>query len=303
MPNFYREDSLGSLSPEQIAAYLIEIGDEDEAQYFIGGAGGQAAGYFDRCYVQTGMVIGFIPPGNGAQDVVGISTVQADEALISKRIKVTLDKFFVANYPGSGVHTILCEFAGKNQALGETEELSFALRFQARDKSSPSIAGAPIFMGLYVGPDGISFKGRTVNVKNTIDDAVLATLDSPAFKSGLTLLHTAQPALKPLTVLATSLVTNVMKRKSNMQVHEFALGLDFNGSATSARLRHGSYVVVQTDEANSWDWRKYKWNADGMALHPVDDPEDTPDFNYMVFGVSPFTDAVPVPAKASNRTR
>ncbi|MDO9004124.1 MAG: hypothetical protein Q7V20_11790 [Aquabacterium sp.] len=76
------------------------------------------------------------------------------------------------------------------------------MRFDARDNSSPAIAGAPIFMGLTVAPDGISFKGETVNVRNSGDDMVMSILDTPAFKSGLTLLNTAQPALKPLTSLA-----------------------------------------------------------------------------------------------------
>lgn len=302
MPEFNREDSLGSSTPEQIAQYLIDIGDEDEAKYFIGGAGGQAAAYFTRCYAHTGMVIGYIPPGQVTTDIVGLSAVKADTSLVGKRIKVTLDKFFVARYPGTGEHTVLCEFLGKNQAQGETEELSFAMTFKARDNASPSIAGSPIFMGLTVGPDGVSFKGRIVNVRSSTDNLVLATLETPAFKNGLKLLDTVQPALKPLTGLAHSMVSAVMKRSANRQVHEFELGLDFAGSATSARLRHGSYIVVQTDESNGWDWSKYKWNTDSMSIHPADKPNDTPEFNYLVLGVSPFSDAAPVAAKTS-RTR
>jgi hypothetical protein len=238
------------------------------------------------------MVLGFIPPGPGAGQIVGISTIQGDHAMIGKRIKITLDRFFVAKYPGHGRHNVLCEFTGKNQVPGETEELSFALRLETRDNSSPAIAGAPIFMGIMVAADGISFKGRTVNVRNSVDDLVMATLDAPAFKNGLTLLHTAQPALKPLTSLASATVGAIVKRGQNVQVHCFDLGLDFVGSATSARLRHGSYVVVQTDDASNWNWSDYEWNVNGMALHPAGQPEVTPDFNYMVFGVSPFSDAL-----------
>ncbi len=291
MPTFDINESLGSRERGQIATYLQSIGDMEEASYFLGNTGGQAGGFFSRPFAHTGMVLGFIPPGPSSKTIGGISDIAGDRALIGKRIKITLDKFFVEKYPGGGSHSVLCEFAGKNQAAEETEELSFALRFETRDGTSPSIAGAPIFMGLTVAADGISFKGRTVNVKSSMDNEILATLDTPAFKSGLTLLHTAQPALKPLTSLAAAMVGTIAKRSENRQVHSFELGLDFDGSATSARLRHGSYIVVQTDEASGWDWSLYEWNANGMALHPVGQPKERPGFNYMVFGVSPFSDA------------
>lgn len=280
-------DSLGSMSPDKIAAYLQEIGDEDEAAYFRGALGGQSSGFLSRPYTQTGMVIGYIPP-KGGPTITSISSVAADPSLSDTRIKITLDKFYVSKYPGFGTHTVLCEFTGKNQVVGETEELSFALRFDTRDQASPSIAGAPIFLGLTVGQDGISFKGRTVNVRNSVDEFVLSTLDTPAFKNGLTLLGTAQPALKPLASLAAATVGAVIKRRQNAQVHSFELGLDFNGSATSARLRHGSYIVVQSDAATTWDWSEYEWNGSGMAVHPKGQPGRSPDFNYLVIGISPM---------------
>lgn len=294
MPNYDHNDSLGSRNDEDIAAYLLSIGDKAEARYFVPDASGQSASFLSRPYRATGMVLGFIPQGSTTGQVTNIAAVGADRTLIGKRIKITLDKFFVSKYPGFGTHSILCEFSGKNQVPGETEELSFAMRFQAVDDSGPAIAGAPIFMGLTVAPDGISFKGKTVNVKNSGDDMVMAVLDTPAFKSGLTLLNTAQPALKPLTSLATATVSAIAKRSSNAQIHTFELGLDFDGSATSARLSYGSYIVVQTDEGSSWDWRDYEWNANGMALHPKGSPGETPHFNYMVFAVSPFS---PAPAQ------
>lgn len=282
---------LSAWSNDDILTYLQRIGDEEEARYFVPEAGGQAFG-MRRPWQCAGMILGFIPRGSLAKEVQGIATVAADRSLINKRIKITLDKVYVANYPGYGEHEVLCEFNGKNQVAGETEELAFALRFVARDKSSPGIAGSPIFMGLTVSPDGISFKGKTVNVKSSGDEMVLNILDTPAFTSGLTLLHTAQPALKPLTSLATATVKAIAKRDQNAVVQQFELGLDFEGSATSARLNYGSYVVVQSDEGNSWDWADYEWNANGMALHPKGKPQDLPHFNYMVFAVSPFSPAV-----------
>lgn len=289
MPTFDKNESLGSRSDDDIATYLLSIGDNDEATYFIQDACGQGTSFLSRPYTSTGMVLGFIPPTSGGTQITSIAAVHADRSLIGQRIKITLDKFFVAKYPGFGTHSILCEFSGKNQVPGETEELSFAIRFESRDNSGPAIVGAPIFMGLTVAPDGISFKGKTVNVKNSGDDMVMAVFETPAFKNGLTLLNTAQPALKPLTSLATATVSSIAKRGNNAQIHTFELGLDFNGSATSARLAYGSYIVVQTDEGSNWDWSEYEWNANGMALHPSGKPNEKPHFNYMVFAVSPFS--------------
>ena len=292
MSNFDPADSLGAMSNQDIGAYLTEVGALDEAKHFApGGAGGQHFLSIKRPYTHTGMVIGFIEPNQGVTAKIRpLSDVKSDPTLPGKRIKITLDRFFVHQYPGWGEHSILCEFAGKNQVTGEVEELTFALRFKARDGAGPSISGAPIFMGINVGADGISFKGRTVNVSNSTDEIVLATFDSPAFKSGLSLLHTAQPALKPLTSLATSVVESTLKRKRNIQVHSFDLGLDFGGSSTSARLRLGSYVVVQTDDAAHWDWSKYSWSGNGMTL-TANDLDRPIDYNYMVFGVTSFSDA------------
>ena len=97
--------------------------------------------------------------------------------------------------------------------------------------------------------------------------------------------------LKPLTSLAAAAVDTTLKRKKNVQVHSFDLGLDFAGGASSARLRHGSYVVMQTDSGANWEWNQFVWNTDGLALQYRAEPERQLDFNYMVFGVSAFSDA------------
>lgn len=220
--------------------------------------------------------------------IISAGKIKGDKGLIGKRIKITLDKFFVDSYPGLGTHNILCEFAGKNQIAGEAEEMRFAVRTAAKDGQGASISGHPIFMGVTVGNDGISFEGRTINVGSDIDNTVLATLDSPAFKSGLSLIATAQPALKPFAGLAASVVKATLERKKNCQVHNFNLGLDFSANVTSARLQIGSYIVVQTD-GGTWNWGSYFWNRDSMTLAPKMSNTNMPHVNYMVFGVSEFS--------------
>lgn len=300
MPEFDPAICLGARSGPQIAEYLTKIKDLDGAAEFArAAAGGQSALWSSKAYTRTGLVMGYIPPtagnSNGTLAVQGITSIKSDDGLIGKRIKITLDKVYVHEFPGRGKHQVLCEFAGKNQVSGETEELRFALRFEANDKDGAGVAGAPIFMGVTVGPDGISFEGRTVNVSSSDDEKILATLDSPAFKNGLALLNTAQPALKPFSSLAKAAVEGICSRSKNATVHCFNLGLDFAGGATSARLAYGSYVIVQTNET-AFDWNRFVWNGDALALQPKNAQEAQIDFNYVIVAVTPFS-----PSEASTK--
>ena len=294
MNKFNPGHSLGSRPPNDIALYLAEIGDPTSAAAFASGSvSGQGLLGPKRAYTHTGTILGYVPETNGACETLlpisGASKIERDDNLAKSRIKVLLDKFYVHDFPGHGKHTFLCEFAGKNQVAGETEELRFALRSSANDRSSAGINGHPIFLGVTVGSDGISFEGRTVNICSTMDEAVLTTLESPAFKTGLSLLHSAQPALKPFSSLAEAVVRTIVNRKKNVQVHSFNLGLDFANSAGSARLRHGSYIVVQNDDATGWNWNDYEWNRDTQMIQFKQEPMREFPFNFMVFSVSPFT--------------
>jgi hypothetical protein len=287
--------SLGSRDDNAIVEYLQSIEDTEGVKRILGQSpGGQALGFGGAAYKHCGLTIGFVPrptSGDVKLAVQPASMVTADHGLASERIKISLDKFYVHEYPGMGEHTILCEFSGKNQVDGDVEELRFALRTKVRDRASASISGQPIFLGVNVGKNGIAFEGRTVNVASSLDDTVLAALDSAAFKSGLSLMATAQPALKPFAGLAASVVKSTMDRKKNAQIHTFHLGLDFGGNASSLQLREGSYVVVQSDN-HDWNWGQYQWDRNTMSLHTKTGKQ--PEANYMVFGVSKFVTPSPV---------
>lgn len=291
---FSSDDSLGARSDSEIAEYLLRIGDKDGAKEFLDGdIAGQGLFGATKPWKQTGMVLGYFEPSpstNAQVPILGVSQIQGDKTLIGKRIKITMDKFFVHSYPGRGTHDILCDFSGKNQVAGEAEELRLALRFKANDNASAARSGTPVFLGVTVGEDGISFEGRTVNLASKGDEQLLSTFESPAFKNGLTLITTAQPALKPFVGLAGAVVKFLAKQGDNVQVHDFNLGLDFTEGASSARLRLGSYIVIQTDEPD-WDWSKFVWDRDSMSLRRTMPKKDDEAFNYMVFGVGPFSDA------------
>lgn len=294
MSNFSSGNSLGARSPEDIGTYLALIGDTDAASEFLSGqVAGQGLLGTVKPYKHTGTILGFLPVPKKSQvkmPILGASKLGGDINIVGKRVKISLDKFYVSEYPGMGNHLILCEFTGKNQMSTETEELRFALRFNANDGTSAGVNGVPIFMGVTVGNNGISFEGRSINVKSSGDETVLDTLGAPAFQNGLGLLLSAQPALKPFTSLATAVVKTIANKSKNAQVHNFALGLDFEASGTSAKLQYGSYVVVQCDDTANWDWENYEWNRDTNMIEVKDKSQGFP-FNFMVFGVVPFDEA------------
>lgn len=291
MSAFAQSESLGAKSPRAIARYLRSIGDDEAADRIDGlGATGQGLSRWlgNDPYLYTGILIGYIPTnatGNNIRIDDAMTLVAAPE-LKGTRVKITFDRFFVQKFPGSGTHSILCEFTGKNQIPGDAEEMRFAISTKANDQSAASISGAPIFLGVSVGNNGVSFEGRTVNVRSDNDEMLMEALGSDAFRNGLSLLTSAQPALKPFVGLAGSVVKALASRSNNRQVYAFKIGLDFAGSSTSARLRLGSYIVVQAD-AESWDWAAHYWDSSSQTLRRSADKSNV-EFNYMVFGVTAF---------------
>ncbi|MES2036671.1 MAG: hypothetical protein V4495_02445 [Pseudomonadota bacterium] len=292
MSKFSSGNSLGSRAPEDVGTYLNSIGDTATAAEFMSGqVSGQGLFGPQKAWKHTGAILGFLQTPAKKSSVKipihGASKVTGDTNIIGKRVKISLDKFYVSEYPGNGTHLILCEFTGKNQMSTETEELHFALRFNANDRTSASLNGVPIFMGVTVGNNGISFEGRSINVNSSGDENVLDTLGTPAFQNGLGLLLSAQPALKPFTSLATAVVKTIANKSKNAQIHNFSLGLDFEASGSSANLQYGSYVVVQCDDTLDWDWSKYEWNRDTNMIE-LKDKSGPFAFNFMVFGLVPF---------------
>jgi hypothetical protein len=283
---------LGSAHASEIAEYLELIGDPEAAKRFhnLGGAGQRLhVPFIKDQWGYTGAKVGFIPEGNtkGRSDIQNAIGLEADAGLSNKSLKITLDTFYVENYPGIGQHKILCEFCGNNQTDETAEAMRFALTVSANDGSSAAHHGLPIFVGVNVGSNGISFKGRTVNVSSKSNDLILDALESSAFKDGLSLLTTAQPVLKPFVNLTQGVVASIAKMHKNKEVFNFAIGLDFSKSQTSAKLRLGSYIIIQTDE-HEWDWNKFTWDPAASRVFSKNPDASPVKLNYMVFGVSKF---------------
>ncbi len=302
------ERVLGECSPAEIAAYLRDIGDEESAVRLERQAArpqGQGLGaYFGRDqYLYKGLVVGFVPSDVSSRGVIrDANAIEPETDLKGRRVKITLDQFFVQAYPGNGTHRILCEFAGQNQIADDTEELKFTLMVEAADGQPTGVVGKPIFMGLTIGDDGLNFRGQTVNVGNDTDDLILDALNGEAFKGGLTLATTLQPALKPFVGLATSVVKATIKRSRNKPVFKFDVGLDFNARNLSARLRRGSYVVVQCND-EEWDWSRFEFATETRRVIRKSDGRSL-ELNYFVIGIDDFAGEPAKPAtKSRNRQR
>ena len=243
---------LGALPRAAAAAKLREIGEDQAAGALERASPPKTMGaaewwpFGDKAWQHTAHTIGFLPAGgSGTQTIVGVGEAQADASLKNARINVALNTLRVADYPGGGTYRILFDFYARNQVPGASEDLHFNSAYRAREGERAAVRGYPIFVGLGVGAVGVAFHFHTVNVKNDDDEAFLNFLDGDAFKAGLKLVTTAQPAIAPLSGMALALTKSIAQRNRNVSVQDCYLGLDFTGTAMGARLAVGDYIAVQ----------------------------------------------------------
>jgi hypothetical protein len=292
---------IGSLPPEEIAAKLREMGDEETATELenINTLEHQPTTYNrglfqSKIWQATAHSFGYIPPNiesPQAIDIQSANNITPDNTLKNARIKITLDRLRVADYPGGGTHHILFDFYAQNQVAGCIEHLHFNSTYRVREGQQAAIVGYPIFIGLNVGTEGVAFKCFTVNIKNQEDEDALSFLESDVFKAGLKLAETAQPAIAPLSNMALGLTKAMAKRHKNVAVQEFYLGLDFSNITTRARLREGSYIAVQIPENKSrlWEWEDWLYDPKtGQIVNDYDRTQLIP-YNYIIFSVSRYS--------------
>jgi hypothetical protein len=247
--------------------------------------------FTDKAWQHTAHAIGFLAAGgSGTQTIVGVGEAQADASLKNARINVNLNTLRIADYPGGGTHRVLFDFYARNQVPGASEDLHFNAAYRAREGERAAVRGYPIFVGLGVGAVGVAFHFHTVNVKNDADEAFLNFLEGDAFKAGLKLAMTAQPAIAPLTGMAVALTKTIGQRNRNVSVQDCYLGLDFAGTAMGARLAVGDYIAVQIPEKlqRVWDWEDWVYDSRAGLIVSRADPNSLIPYNYVVFGVSHY---------------
>jgi hypothetical protein len=304
---------LGKLPPELAAVKLREIGDLGTAEVLEQSAADVATEavsfgvgqwlwpFQDKPWQHTAHAFGYlapVAPGDGLVPIRHAGNITADLGLKNARIKITLDRLRVASYPGGGLHRVLFDFYAQNQVAGGAEDLHFNATFRVREGEHAAAVGFPIFVGLNVGTEGVSFRCYTVNIGNQEDEGLLGFLESDVFKSGLRLATTAQPAIAPLAATAVGLTKALASRNRNVPVQDFALGLDFSAIATRARLAEGSYLAVQVPEAEhaAWNWDDWAYHPpSGQVVSRADSLSLLP-YNYLVFSISRFDPGSPPPA-------
>src|SRR5271165_6509429 len=289
---------LGALPRAAAAAKLREIGEDQAAEALeraapppskMGAADWWPFG--DKAWQHTAHAIGFLPAGgSGTQTIIGVGEAPADASLKNARINVALNTLRVADYPGTGTHRILFDFYARNQVPGASEDLHFNSAYRAREGERAAVRGYPIFVGLGVGANGIAFHFHTVNVKNEDDEAFLDFLEGDAFKAGLKLATTVQPAIAPLSGMAVALTKSIAQRNRNVSVQDCYLGLDFAGTAMGARLAVGDYIAVQIPETlrRVWDWKAWVYDPAAGLIVARDDRDELIPYNYVVFGISRY---------------
>jgi hypothetical protein len=235
----------------------------------------------------TDHAVGFVAPeGDLVRPITSASMIEADKTLEGATVDLRLDRLRVVDYPGDGEHQVLLTFEALHASdAGTEQQLAFAQRLRIREGEGAGVQGYPVFRGLRVGSRGLHLGFSTINISNAGDEAVLAALDSAAFRDGLTLAAAAQPALAPLTELATGLAKMLLERNRNVLVQQHVIGLDLDVAASGARLREGTYIAAQVPDASQIRWDRWRWDVASQGVVHATNRETTFDFNTLVFRV------------------
>ena len=292
--------TIGEYLPEEIAAKLQEIDDPVTANKFLERASKseEFEGLFNQqlqAWEYATHQFGYIAPLNqgasGLQPIQYAGAINPDNTLKNSRINIRIDRLCIHKYPGGGKHNILLSFGARNEVANNSAEVvTFSQTYRVPEGQLAGISGYPIFIGLNVGLQGIAFECSTVNVKNDSDEKILETLESKAFKDGLNLLTTFQPAISPFTEISLGIVKALAARNRNIAVQKFYLGLDFEKAAMGSRLAEGNYIAVQVPTETTLDWSGWGFNPNTGAIEGKAN-SSTLNFNYIVFRVSRYEGA------------
>jgi hypothetical protein len=290
---------LGELPPRRVAAKLQQLGDPEGAEEFkLRSKEKDSDKFFDlfkpKAWEHTTHVFGYLPlrteVSDAPQSIRYAGSIKADDSLRNSRINVHLDRLRVFDYPGGGEHMVMFTFMAQNQISQASEPVSFSQRYEVQENQLAGIAGWPIFVGLNVGSLGVALQGFTVNVKNKNDEAMLNYLNSSPFQSGLNLLKTAQPAIKPFVEMTLGVAQSVMTRNRNVPVQKFYLGLDFTTAALGFPLAQGNFIAVQVPSENSITWDEWVYMPNSGAVVAKSGSNSTIPFNYVIFRISRYED-------------
>lgn len=250
-----------------------------------------ASGRRRKAWEHSDHHIGYIPnpePGVLVGSIQSANSVVSDPYEELKKINIRLDRAKVFEYPGFGQQkNIQLTFETKNSLTGGgTENVAFTQAFQVLQGEGAGVIGFPILQNLNIPKSGLELKIVSLNLKTTKQVQALGVIDSEPFKSGLTLLETAQPAIAPFSALTMGVAKMAISSGEGKEVHKFLLGLDFNnGQASGARLKRGTYVVVQAPPDFNWKDYEVRFDMNTRVTLKGNTNKDLP-FNYFIFRVT-----------------
>jgi hypothetical protein len=295
---------LGNMTPQEAINVLNELHDFDAEEELTNRIASQRQkrrmlggllrldNIIERKWAHTAHTVGFISPTTKQNDfikIIGAGEVDPDLGLSNKRIKITLNGLRVADYPGGSMHHILFDFYAQNQSINmETEHLHFNSIYRVQEGERAAVFNQPIFVGLNVGSEGVSFRCLTVNIRSEGDEKLLGFLENDVFKTGLKILDAVQPAVGQLSEMAIGLTKGIVERRRNVPVQDIYLGLDFSPTPGGVGLAEGAYVAVQIPERNIkvWDWDNWVFDPSSNRIVQYADHTQLIPYNYISFGVS-----------------
>lgn len=298
--------SLAAMPPQLAAAKLRDVGeiesaeDLENASTFDQPEVSQDFGIFNRKrtlkpWEQTGTNIGYLPPGASVGDslpIISARRVEADATLKGARLRIALDRFYVAQYPGSGEHHILLHFATQFQERGRTEPetLHFNTTCKVQDGQLADVLDYPIFVGFPAGNEGLTLEYTTisVDVTNKDNEKILNVLDSDVFKAGVQLVSTLQPMLAPFSAMAVGLAKLIFDRKKSINIGPFKMGLDFSTIPLHSHLATGSFIIMHLPEElqRTWNWNDWAYNIDSSLIVKKADPQQHIPYNYLILSIT-----------------
>lgn len=236
----------------------------------------------------TGISIGYVDnQDTNVISIKSITSINTDLTLQNDSVDVTLDAIYLEDYPRNGRNLVLFECSAENNIFGnQSEQLKFILKQTIAEKNTAGVISAPIFRRINLGSRGISFEFKTILVANENDENFLEILEGDETGKGLKLLNSINPVIPVFTEIAKGIATKIAKNNRNKEIQSYKVGLDFSPAATKAKIREGSYVVVQVQNPALINWNDYKYDKNkGAVVSTVDNTKILP-YNHFVFSIA-----------------
>ncbi len=249
----------------------------------------------DAAWKHTDNLIGFIPTHESPEGPIEIKPMQKapkSPELKKSGLRVTLDRLFVADYPGSGIHHVLFNFSTVHlvEDSKQKEQVHFDATYLTRQGECAPVQGSTVFLNLKVSEEGLNMKVRTVNVQNEDDTKLIAFLQTETFKQGLQLAKSFNPVIAQVSDTAVSIFKFLSdpSREKNYPVQQFELGLDFGDIVTHGRLAEGSYVIIQYPGSKipEWTWDSVAYDLESARIYFKADKKKPFPFNYVILSIS-----------------